>query len=103
MLTNLNPTIAECLEPFRPKRKNLTKYIMLDVEGIPSPILFPAYLKHSDMVPPRYGGTYEKRLYRVLSAGFYENGECYGDSESLRLSARAEDAEIIANMMRAII
>jgi hypothetical protein len=99
MLTNLNPTIAECLEPFRPKRKNLTKYIMLDVEGIPSPILFQAHLKHDAMVPKgRFG---EMMTYRVLSAGFYENGECYGDSESLRLSARAEDAEIIANMVKA--
>ena len=89
------------------KPKLLPKYVILDVEGIPTPVLFPAHLQHSDV------GVGIDRMFiksgDIISAGFYEvrprlvlyettptlEVTVSGHSESLGVSHRPEDAEII--------
>jgi len=34
----------------------------------------------------------------VLSAGFYEDGKCFGESTTLGVKSRLEDSEILANL-----
>ena len=71
------------------------KYIMFeDFSGQAVPFLFPHRVDHADM---REQLPYSK----VLSAGFVtvkENGfSCYGGSAELGVTAREEDADVIAD------
>lgn len=71
------------------------KYIMVEVEGLPTPIIFPGYINHSDMVR-MMGLTRE----HVLSAGFVQFSDDgivpYGESISLGVISRPEDKAILA-------
>lgn len=45
------------------------KYFILDVNGIPTPVKFPAHLPHDTCVPKDKDGNF---IYPVISAGFCE-------------------------------
>lgn len=92
------------------KPKLLPKYVILDVEGIPTPVLFPAHVVHEHMADGV--SSYVPATLEVISAGFYEAKPglvpygpkhvrteivvtVSGHSESLGVSHRPEDAEII--------
>lgn len=66
------------------------KYVILDISGIPTPIIFPAHLRHDGAV---LNGK------DALSAGYCEITPAgvmvYGGSTSLGLTSKNEDAEII--------
>ena len=69
------------------------KYIMVELNGLETPIIFPAYIQHHEMAMNK----------TVVSAGFVSIGmindkvevEAYGKSVSLRVQARPEDSEIL--------
>lgn len=70
------------------------KYVMFEGDWkTETPIIFPSYVQHSDVAA-------SFSHWKVLSAGFVrinEDGryECYGDSHSLKVAARDEDAAFI--------
>lgn len=70
------------------------KYIMFeDFSGIPVPIIFPKRIDFSEMreqIP--YTTVLSAGHVHVSSAGF----ACFGESKSLGVQARSEDALIIA-------
>jgi hypothetical protein len=75
------------------------KYIILERSGIEMPILFPEFIEHIDAV--LIGG-------KVISAGFFEvilrehsrmEVRAYGESISLKVKARFEDADLIEKMI----
>jgi hypothetical protein len=70
----------------------LAKYIIIQRDGREFPILFPKDLQHSEMVPAHAGTP--------VSAGFFQFVSpdvvlATGESITLRLSARDQDADII--------
>lgn len=81
----------------------MAKYVCFkDDEGRESIVVFPEQFVHSDvsdaMVRMRkgFGRSMERYNLRPVSAGFVGvDGECYGKSESLRLSSRPEDTAIL--------
>jgi hypothetical protein len=70
------------------------KYVMLDLDGIETPLLFPERLKHSDVVAMIRLSVPD---CRPVSAGFVmttANGvAAYGSSLSLGVSSREQDTE----------
>lgn len=90
--------------------KNLMrlKYVILSVNDIPTPVVFPAHLQHDAMVPS--GACGGQLIHRVISAGFCEvvhSERGYrmairvgGASQSLQVSSRPEDSEIVAQLFR---
>jgi hypothetical protein len=73
------------------------KYVIVEYAGVQTPFLFPAHIPHDSL-----------RHFRPISAGFFcvSSGEkgmvnvsVWGDSESLKLKSRKEDAEIIAHQI----
>ena len=72
-----------------------SKYIIIDSDFGELPIVFSELFKHSDM----------KAIQgKIVSAGFCfidHNGQysCYGDSVSLGLKSREEDATILNKML----
>jgi hypothetical protein len=81
------------------QRPNSPKYIICDVEGIPTAQVFGGHVKHSDVVPRNASGMLR---WPVLSAGFYDpvTGICYGYSETLGVSSSHQDSEIIKAFLR---
>jgi hypothetical protein len=87
------------------------KYIILDVNGVETPFLFPAHITHLNAVPSLDGKT---DAWQVVSAGFYRvgihyrNDDCepepyvtvFDGSFSLGVSSRPEDAAIIAALLK---
>ena len=75
------------------------KYVMLDIEGLQAPIMFPDYIEHQAMVDAVRMATTMDVAPKPLGAGFVHtvNGDlrCYGYSESLKTESRAEDELII--------
>jgi len=77
------------------------KYVVFEIQGVPSPVLFPDHIRHSDVI----GVTGAK----IASAGFCDVESSRppkpplvtvrGGSESLRVLCRAQDAEIISNFL----
>lgn len=104
----LDPTnlTMESVKPIVAPKVMRLKYVILDVSGIPTPIIFPAHLPHDTIKTP----------YEVISAGFceieidLEFGSTHvfpelkvlvsGGSINLQKSARAEDAERIERALR---
>ena len=117
MKTGLDPTnlTMESVKPIMAPKIHKLKYVILDVSGIPTPIIFPAHLPH-DTVVPRACMECDGRppLYEVISAGFCEIESMAsfwskessikvlvsGGSVNLQKSARAEDAELIERALR---
>jgi hypothetical protein len=74
------------------------KYLIVeDFSGQPVPFIFPRRVDHCDMREQLPYG-------RVLSAGFVELAEqgfvCSGGNTELKLKARPEDREILAEALR---
>jgi hypothetical protein len=76
------------------------KYVMLEIEGIPCPILFEKVIPHRNICVP-LGGALKSR--KLVSAGFVviSNGKVFahGLSESLQMQSRPEDSGIIARFL----
>ena len=67
------------------------KYIVIEIFGLESMIVFPPCVKHSDVAASIPGTT--------LSAGFIKDGCCYGHSESLEKDSRGKmDGELLADL-----
>ena len=81
----------------------MMKYVCFkDNEGRESIVTFPDQFVHSDVANAmmRMHKGFERSMERYnlhpVSAGFVGNNSgCYGKSESLRLSSRPEDTEIL--------
>lgn len=76
-----------------------TKYIVVEFNGLETPILFPAHVGHDDMARS-LGITADD----VVSAGFVHiyplRGDCLvvkaiGESITLKVASREEDADLI--------
>lgn len=73
------------------------KYIIYEINGIPSPVLFPDHIPHRN-IAVALSGFYSRAL---VSAGFFTADlGAHGQSESLNLSSREEDTPIITNFLR---
>lgn len=75
---------------------HLAKYLIIERDGVQSPVLFPASMQHRDMVP--------SGAQRVISAGFYQIIDANlllvgGQSMSLGLCARIEDEPLIKQLL----
>lgn len=74
------------------------KYVMLEFNGIPAPILFPDYVPHKAVSVELSHVLGQK----IKSAGFVSIGETVetsGHSESLGVSSNPDDAKIIATVL----
>ena len=74
------------------------KYVVFDGYNGEQIIIFPKVIQHSvmadDVKASSFGGM------RPISGGFIVNGECVGESESLRMKSRGDkDTELIAYML----
>ena len=74
------------------------KYVVFDGYNGEQIIIFPKVIQHSvmadDVKTSSFGGM------RPISGGFIVNGECVGESESLRMKSRGDkDTELIAYML----
>ncbi|HIG58191.1 MAG TPA: hypothetical protein EYQ21_02145 [Flavobacteriales bacterium] len=68
--------------------EDVTKYVVFD-DGLDKHILtFPAYVTHREFADSLKELS-DGMLYPI-SGGFIENGECVGESVSLRLKSRGE-------------
>lgn len=72
------------------------KYIVFDVNGIPTAMVFPSHVQHKDVT---INGA------KPVSAGFayiVNKDEVYtsGNSISLNLTSRKEDASLIATLLK---
>lgn len=99
-----NLTMADVSTALGQSKPMKLKFVMLDVSGIPTPIIFPAHLPHDTVKTP----------YEVISAGFCEIESMApfwskepsikvlvsGGSINLQKSARAEDAGHIERALR---
>jgi hypothetical protein len=74
------------------------KYLLIEINGVPSPILFPDHVPHKVVA----GMIDDVQATEVKSAGFVkmENGklQTYGYSEGLRLTANPVDVVFIESM-----
>jgi hypothetical protein len=73
------------------------KYVMLNIDGMPSPILFPEYVQHADIAKALRSILPNAR---VESAGFVDSDYAAfivreTGSESLNLGPGAQDAQTI--------
>lgn len=74
---------------------NKAKYIIAEVNGLPTPFVFPEWVTHANVA----------MLLNVkpVAAGFTHIAEdkfvCYGDSVSLKIGARAEDSSILTRTL----
>ena len=78
------------------------KYICTESEhGLQEVFTFPKTVDHDVMAEAlermknKTTGTWERIWRRPVSAGFVENGECFGNSITLDLASRDEDTEIL--------
>jgi hypothetical protein len=80
------------------------KYIIIESDLIETPIVFPVWLKHSDVAAGITGGDVSK----VLSAGFVTvipmrdyviQVNCFGRSESLNVESKESDGLLIARAL----
>lgn len=74
------------------------KYVVFDGYSGEQIIIFPKKIQHSVMA-----SDVEKSSYgtmRPISGGFIVNGECVGESESLRMESRGDDdTKLIAKLL----
>ena len=76
------------------------KYVVFDGYNGEQIIIFPKIIQHSvmadDVKVSSFGGM------RPISGGFIVNGECVGESESLRMKSRGhKDTELISKLLDA--
>lgn len=64
----------------------MLKYVIVD--NI-KPIIFDTSIQHSDI-----GGN-----LNITSAGFIENGKCFGFSDSLNISSKETDSKLISKYL----
>jgi len=74
------------------------KYVVFNSHRGEEIIIFPKIIQHSvmadDVKKSSFGGM------RAISGGFIVNGECVGESESLRMKSRGqEDTDLIIKML----
>lgn len=74
------------------------KYVVFDGHNGEQIIIFPKIIQHSVMASnikeSSFGGM------RAISGGFIVNGECVGESESLRMKSRGDkDTKLIIEML----
>jgi hypothetical protein len=77
------------------------KYLIVELDGIPQAAMFSETFSHAaiaDGIQSQFRDS--PILCEIVSAGFFEgsafNVEVFGSSDSLSISSRPEDAEIIA-------
>src|SRR5438445_748803 len=72
------------------------KYVIFEQDGFESAVMVPDQLLHKLATHPE---VVTKMQLKIVSAGWCEmlngNVRCYGDSTTLNLRARKEDAEIV--------
>lgn len=72
-----------------------SKYLVIELEGIPQPVVFSELTTHSDVAQALRG--------TVLSAGFCYIAEglyvCYGESVSCRVKSRGDEDSKILNRL----
>ena len=89
------------LDP-KPARSPM-KYLMYEMKGSMLPVIFAPMLVHKDVA--EFMSHYLRRKYMLestlVSAGFYNlnSGKTYGESESLDLQSRPEDADILLDQL----
>lgn len=80
------------------------KYVIFKAESLETPVIFPLWLKHSDVALAITGGD----LSKVLSAGFFSvmpkrdyviQVDCFGRSESLNIESRESDGALVARAL----
>lgn len=80
------------------------KYIVTkQPDGTEEIFIFPKAVHHKDMAEAvgylkdhaRDGSTWRRLERDPVSAGFVEGGKCVGNSESLMLSSRPEDTDLL--------
>lgn len=81
------------------------KYIIFEIDGLPSPVLFPEYVPHSTVALSLQSEEAKAgHAVRAVSAGFCfrakaDRVQIHGRSESLNLDSRPEDSQIIAALL----
>ncbi len=70
------------------------KYVVIDGPYADELFIFQDHITHADFVQlmrttPKY----------VLGAGFIRNGQCFGESVSLKVKSRPEDTELFSKLM----
>lgn len=82
------------------------KYVILRVEGIDFPVIFPKELTHkwvdNGMIHAArrsYSDHNVSADVETISAGFWDGDMAYGKSESLGLSAGENDSKIIKHFL----
>jgi hypothetical protein len=74
------------------------KYVVFDGHNGEQIIIFPKVIQHSVMADDVYKSSF--RSMTPISAGFIENGECVGESESLRMRSRGDtDTALIFKLL----
>lgn len=79
------------------------KYVVIDPddEGAQLLFVFPKAINHDRFVQAlaalKYGSdrNWERKYPRPISAGFTDGERCYGRSDTLKLSSRAEDSGLL--------
>lgn len=74
----------------------VTKYIVFQYQGLPTPVVFPSFIEHADV---------QIKGAKPLSAGFchiVDKNEVYvsGKSLSLNLETAEGDAQLIAKLLK---
>lgn len=70
----------------------LAKYIIVERDGLEFPILFHRDLQHSEVLSPKAGKPVSAGFYQFIAADLILAG---GESTTLKLRARLQDADII--------
>ena len=78
------------------------KYIVMqDEEGAEDIFIFPRRIHHDAMaealsrIKNQTHGNWERVVREPVSAGFVSGKRCHGESESLRLKSRPQDAALL--------
>lgn len=74
------------------------KYVVFDSYHGEQIIIFPKIIQHSTMADDVHRSSFGSM--KAISGGFIENGECVGESVSLRMESRGNaDTALISNLL----
>lgn len=86
-----------------------SKYIVIEISFVETPIVFPVWLNHADMALAFTRGAAGDRGVNIVSAGFVSvtprpdggiHVDCFGRSESLKCDAREGDGALLASALK---
>ena len=79
-------------------QRSNTKYVTFKGNNGEEIVVFPSLIQHSHMADFVKDASY--RAMRPISGGFIVNGECVGESESLRMVSRGDlDTKLITKLL----